>query len=443
MAGAISKLIKSVKCAREEAAREVAAAREEAAREVAAAREEAAVAAADREEACAARRKAAADREEACAERRKAVADREEAQVAIGEAYAARRKAQVANDDAAAAKIMKEKYEADRREAVAQAEEAVRKEVVAARRKAEMEIKATIEKIMMERIEREKVEKKKEIQSTLDGVADAHGLLDALMGIDWDLVDFKCVDRLLYKHNVSSDGLRTLIQQHCKNLGDADKSSIKYYDFAQFDINALSALKNPDASVFKHFVEKFGISPSQFLGYCKIFNRSVNIKYIIMHAPFDTFVWLIYPYLDSLKNEYCHEKEDFNYRWERYIKIIELRTFALEHDKYDIATKLMAIGLDENCDFGIMAVIDKRTPVANSHWVKLCMHGIYLYNDSVLSICCHNNIKEIKCILDKLRISDEFLHRLDSDTYSHWYRVSEDVYNANKVLLRKKINGLI
>jgi hypothetical protein len=350
--------------------------------------------------------------------------------------------------------------------------------------------------------------------SALDA-ADKDGLLDALMRIDWGIVDLKCIDTLLTKHDVAFDDLTPVLQHHCDKLADVriDKSP-KCDKFDKFNINVsngslralifivfryekqmydsspindlyvkklrtgdasaaaawltaifhrlnvliderfinlcktsplsdivsygsrhkipvitrhvVAAVENPHVSVFKHFVEKC----------CKEFSleETIDVKYITTHAHIDTFTWAVF------ENSYV-------LTFGTTINLLEL-AFGL--GKNDIGNKLLSF-IIENRKFSdvrrIKSAINAKTPITDLNWVNLCHHypcKTYgnLSNANIMSICRHNNIEKIQCILKMFKPSVELLKMLHADKYAQsCATVSEDVYNDNKVLLYKEIIG--
>jgi hypothetical protein len=195
-------------------------------------------------------------------------------------------------------------------------------------------------------------------------------------------------------------------------------------------IHVISAIKNPDASVFISFAKICDVHPRWILDSFDRFNVKITIGYIVRYAPFNTFVQFTW----RLNQFYFESSERF------HSTCVELINSARFQQKYDIVAKIISIGIDERIGHKLIEFINIKTPIGNSHWIKLCT-CVKLRNDNIMSVCCHNNIYDIRCILKSFNPSADLLKMLHADKYSQLCSVSENVYNNNKVLLYKEILG--
>jgi hypothetical protein len=373
--------------------------------------------------------------------------------------------------------------------------------------------------------------------ATLDSMASlanggVDGLLDALMRIDWGIVNLHYIDTLLSEHGVSFDDLTPLLEHHCDKLAHAviQGSRIKFDELTQYGINVpnaslralifiifkyekqmyevptindlyirllnsdgrdekwlmaifdrlnkliaerfilsfetkslseivsyaslhkltetrahlVAAIKNPDACVFKHFLEKLKLRSSVCIDCNDRFNERVDIEYVVKHAPFETFLCFTRGqlHIEFFEGKCYREGHCDNAFYEA--QLISPIKLAFDHGKCDIGNALvMAEIYFLKSRSNVKSVINTKTPITRSNWMDLCRETSksYLYDANIMSACCHNNIAGIGCILALVKPSVELVRMLYLDTYSQSYTVSEDVYNNNKVLLYKEILG--
>jgi hypothetical protein len=215
------------------------------------------------------------------------------------------------------------------------------------------------------------------------------------------------------------------------------KDIVDYKNSHRITINrmhVLSAIKNPDTSVFKYVKNNFmgkAVGKAVLLGCNDRFNECVDLEYVIKHAPDDTCVLFA------------------EFKYEDYRTRFNLAKFAFYSGKICFANLMLSDMIlhfgEKYCD-KIMEIIDADTPITIANWYNMCgLSTDACYRPkpftvpNIMSACRHVDITRITNILIHVPKSVEMLQALYHDKYSSTCTVDEDVYNANKELLYKMI----
>jgi hypothetical protein len=203
------------------------------------------------------------------------------------------------------------------------------------------------------------------------------------------------------------------------------------------DDHIMCGIKNPDTAAFKYLAafKTLSINLNTIPGRDR-FNEKVDLEYIIKHAPDNTCM--------LFENDIriaCEYRQYFSY----FGEIENYFECAINNEKYKVANLILKharMSAQWKYDIPKLVMhINEKTPIENSNWEVMITYsngekfGIFI----TLSLCRHNNLRDLLYKFERNYINVEILKAVHADRYSSICTVSEDVYNANKAFLYRFI----